>query len=590
MQKIFKSFFILSYFGFELNAQYKEALAPINYAFYFDSVPNTICLVRPSTNEILCCGYTDLMHYSKYGIVLKKRDTLFWLDIEGKELGKYRASIVVPISDSLVCVRNTQLEIYNRLESRYSKKIDADSLVFSNESYLIIKKDSQYAVFDIALNLILPFQNRQLIAIQQNKIFYSNKTKLGLIYLNGQEFTPAEFDDFEFMDSNFVVGFSRIDTDNNKVHLINFNTGKTIAMYDKILGRRNSMFRLGDFINTLYPELWIIEQSRFIYEANKYFIVKSGRKYGVIDYLGSLLIPIEYESIEQYAKDLLVLKKGKKSGVYQLGKNLPIELKYEYVETYSPFYLVCKLSDREFDFINSKNQINIRQKWMYRPEPLDSNYIHGFSHRTRDFLYNVHTKEYIFLNSNVEKFDEKYILTKDWIEKNQYDYRLQNYKGEILYSGATKLEFGKNMIFSLKNNRLFILDTHLKVIHSIADVSDFINLGNDHLALKLDSNYHLYNITRRSFTELIGNYFHYISKCFIIESNEKIEMYDAGYQLKAIVNIDQLKEKQRANFYSSANYVSPEIKWSFDKKSAFEEFVYRNYYQNLVWEKLKSNK
>ncbi len=120
---------------------------------------------------------------SKYGIVLKKRDTLFWLDIEGKELGKYRASIVVPISDSLVCVRkNSQLEIYNRLESRLSKKIDADSLLFSNESYLIIRKDSQYAVFDIALNLILPFQNRQLIAIQQDKIFYSSKGKQGLIY------------------------------------------------------------------------------------------------------------------------------------------------------------------------------------------------------------------------------------------------------------------------------------------------------------------------------------------------------------------------------------------------------------------------
>ena len=95
MQKMFNWFFLLTAFGIKLNAQYKEAIAPINYAWYFDSVPNTICLVHPSTNEILFCGYTDLKHYSKYGIVLKKRDTLFWLDIEGKELGKYRASIVI---------------------------------------------------------------------------------------------------------------------------------------------------------------------------------------------------------------------------------------------------------------------------------------------------------------------------------------------------------------------------------------------------------------------------------------------------------------------------------------------------------------
>lgn len=585
----FFNFIVLIAFGVHLNAQNNEALAAINYALYFDSVPNTVCLVRPSTNEILSCGYIDIAHYSKYGMVLKKHDSLFWLDLGGNELGKYKAGFVVPLTDKLICIkRNSKLEIYNRKESKYSKRIDGDTLIFSNETYLIVRKDSQYAVFDIDLNPIIAFQDRQLIAIQQNKIIYSNKTKLGLIYLNGQEFTPAEFDDFELIDSNFILGFSRMDTDNYKVHLINFNTGITIAIYDEILGRRNSMFRLGDFINTMYPELWIIEQSRFIYEANKYFIVKSGRKYGVIDVSGNILIPIEYESIEQYAEDFLVLKIGKKSGVHQLSKNLPIELKYKYVETYSPFYLVCKLSDKEFDFINSKNQINIRQKWMFRPEPLDSNYIHGFSHRSRDFLYNIQTEEYIFLNSHVEKFEGKYILTKEWIEKNKYDYSLQNYRGEILYSGATKIEFGKNMIFSLKNNRLFILDTHLKVVHSIEKVSDFINLGNDHLAVKLDSNYHLYNITRSSFTGFIGSYFHYISKCFIIESNEKIEMYDAGYKLKAIVYIDQLREKQRAKLYSSANYVSPEIKWSFDEKSAFEEFVYRIYYQNLVWEKLKS--
>lgn len=592
MLKIFNIFFLLTVFVCELNAQYNEALAPVNYAWYFDSVPNTVCLVRPSTNEIINCGFTDVLHYSKNGIILKKNDSLYWLDLSGNELGKYKARLVVPLTDKLVCIkRNSQLEIYNRKESKYSKKIDADSLIFINETYLIVRKDSQYAVLDNDLNIVLPFQNRRLNAILLDKIFYeSSLVKQGIINLKGEEFIPDEFDGFSLVDSTFVIGYKEFDSSEYKDHLIRLKTGQTIAIYDEIIVRRNSMFRLGDTYNTMYPDLWFIEQSKFIYESNIYFIVKSGQKFGVIDDSGKILIPIEYESIEQYAKDLLVLKKGKKSGVYQLSKNIPIELKYEYVETYSPFYLVCKLSDREFDFINSKNQINIRQKWMYRPEPLDSNYIHGFSHRTRDFLYNVHTKEYVFLNSNVEKFDEKYILTKDWFEKNQYDYRLQNYKGEILYSGATKLEFGKNLIFSLKNNRLFILDTQLRVIHSIADVSDFIHLGNDNLALKLDSNYHLYNITRRSFTELIGNYFHYISKCFIIESNEKIEMYDAGYQLKAIVNIDQLKEKQRANFYSSANYVSPEIKWSFDKKSAFEEFVYRNYYQNLVWEKLKSNK
>jgi hypothetical protein len=586
------NFIFITSSGLQTNAQNMETLAAINYAMYFDSVPNTFCLVRPSADEIIYCGYTDVMHYSKYGMVLKKHDSLYWLDLSGNELGKYKASLVVPLTDKLVCIkRSFQFEIYNRKESKYSKKIDADSLIFSSENYLIIKKDSQYAVLDIDLNIVLPFQNRRLNAILLDKIFYENSlAKQGIINLKGEEFIPDEFDGFLLLDSSFVLGYKEFDSRVNKDHLINLKTGQTIAIYDEIIVRRNSMFRLGDVFNTFYSEIGVIIPSKFIYESNKYFIVKSGKKFGVIDNYGKILIPIEYESIEQYGKDLLVLKIGKKSGIYNLREKLPIELKYEYIETYSPLYLICKLSDKDFDMINLDKNIKISHKYQFRAEPLDSNYIHGFSHRTRDFLYNVHTKEYVFLNSNVEKFDEKYILTKDWIEKNQYHYRLHNYKGEILYSGATKLEFGKNMIFSLKNNRLFILDTQLKVIHTIADVSDFIHLGNDHVAVKLDSNYHLYNIKRRSFTGLIGNYFHYISKCFIIESNEKIEMYDAGYQFKAVVNIDQLKEKQRANFYSSANYVSKEINWSFDKKSAFEEFVYRNYYQNLVWEKLKSNK
>ncbi|MFN9321092.1 MAG: WG repeat-containing protein [Chitinophagales bacterium] len=531
---------------------------------------------------------------SKYGIVLKKRDTLFWLDIEGKELGKYRASIVVPISDSLVCVRkNSQLEIYNRLESRLSKKIDADSLLFSNESYLIIRKDSQYAVFDIALNLILPFQNRQLIAIQQDKIFYSSKGKQGLIYNSGEEFISSDFIDLKILDSNFLIGYKKIDSVYYKAHLINFKTGKTIAIYDEIIGRPCAMFQLGDYYNIMWPELWTIGQSQYTYAANKFFIVGNGGIHGIIDHFGNLLIPIEYESIEQYAEDLLILKKDKKYGIYQLGKNLPIELKYDYIETYSPFYLICKVSDKEFDLINSDKFINIKQKYKFTLEPIDSNIIHGSCYRCYpkgDFLFNTQSNSYYYLNIHAEQFEEEYIKTSQQINRHQKEYKLQNFYGDVLYSGSSQMEIGTSFIFSIKNDTFFILNKLLEIVHSVPQAKAFIELDRNHIAIKIDTSYHLFNIEKKSFIGMKGNYFYFMAKYLVRESEMDIDIYDMSYAHKATVKINDLKALQQARFYSSANYISKEIRWSFDKRSAFEEVVNRIYYRNLVWEKLKSNK
>ena len=154
-------------------------------------------------------------------------------------------------------------------------------------NFIIVEKDKMMGVIDYNGNLIIPIIYRFIgssILKDGSLLAQNNKGKYGFININGKISLPFEYDNIK---TTYSAYSTKVKTSikNNKYGIIRINNGSPYIVAKN-------------------------EYNSIVVESN-YCIVEKDKKFGIMDFEGKLLAPIEYESIYTYY-DLLIAKyKGK---------------------------------------------------------------------------------------------------------------------------------------------------------------------------------------------------------------------------------------------------------------------------------------
>lgn len=197
---------------------------------------------------------------------------------------------------------------------------------------LVIVKDNKFGFLDANLKVLFPpiYQtNREnsYIYPEHNDIDGQNLKvlkdgKYGLISEEGQILIDFLFDDIKLLHDNIYMGIFIRDEkelthntiDNNKHWDLGYRV-KSCTLFDKNF---NQIIKFDDFEYILYYGV-------------KSFIVKKNNKFGIVNHLGKVIVPLDYDSLIPEESSYRV-SKNNKIGIVNAEGKVVIPLKYENVE------------------------------------------------------------------------------------------------------------------------------------------------------------------------------------------------------------------------------------------------------------------
>jgi hypothetical protein len=215
----------------------------------------------------------------------------------------------------------------------YSAENDA---VYEAElfGYYSVKKDNLYGIY------FLQSKDKKHTEIQFDRIsvdgygaiMASKNKKMGIFNLNGEQITPFEYD------NDFIAQYSGI--------------GYRVSK-DK---KRGIVDKQG---NVIVPPIYD-DISTFSFGNRNVLKVKNKETFGIINLEGKVILPIEFEYIDELNNNYLVISPERKVGLYDKNGNNILPVKYKWIsETHAPnsSILVLKEDDNSFNFLDKSNKI-----------------------------------------------------------------------------------------------------------------------------------------------------------------------------------------------------------------------------------------
>jgi hypothetical protein len=165
----------------------------------------------------------------------------------------------------------------------------------------------------------------------------SKNKKMGIFNLNGEQITPFEYD------NDFIAQYSGI--------------GYRVSK-DK---KRGIVDKQG---NVIVPPIYD-DISTFSFGNRNVLKVKNKETFGIINLEGKVILPIEFEYIDELNNNYLVISPERKVGLYDKNGNNILPVKYKWIsETHAPnsSILVLKEDDNSFNFLDKSNKIILPEK------------------------------------------------------------------------------------------------------------------------------------------------------------------------------------------------------------------------------------
>lgn len=183
------------------------------------------------------------------------------------------------------------------------------------ENLYIIEKDGLSGI-------VKPFLEKEVIPIAFKNIgvYYNNfaatnsENKNTLYSAKGETIIPAEYE--------FYTGFQNkiFASKNNKNYLLTFDN-KSYTTEEILIEK---LIKENYFTNSI--------------SKSKYQVAKDKNKFGVLSYENKIVIPFDFDSIDQiYATGDFVVKKNKKCGIINAKNEVVIELKYDFSQIVKEF-------------------------------------------------------------------------------------------------------------------------------------------------------------------------------------------------------------------------------------------------------------
>ncbi len=270
-------------------------------------------------------------------------------------------ALVVSCSDSPKDINGYPEEVlstekYNQVQSQY------DSIGDFEYGSAIVKSHNLYGLIDSNGKLILPCDYEEITEIGDSvKIrFVKQNSKWGIIDHKAKTLINCHYDAISsFPDDKDHIGFQL----NGKWGIVDIEDNVKVQFkYDELFTRKN-------FFVAQYRGAWGIESYDnnilldYEYDRISWYtiddeasFIKKGEKYGVVNTDGKLIAKCEYDNMPFERNGYIVLNKDDKYGLIDaLNGNVVIPFEYEHLDDFSED-LIAAEKNQKYGFINIKNE------------------------------------------------------------------------------------------------------------------------------------------------------------------------------------------------------------------------------------------
>lgn len=413
-------------------------------------------------SEISISGIVSSIPYEKTVLKYKENEKYGLIGYDGKEITK-------PIYDEIVGLKNKESEMKVKKDGKFGV-INAKGATLIKEEYDDIVADGFYTEED---------------KYGLSGYIVSNKTT------NGYRFGYINYDHVKDLDVKYNSIERILQNNNNDICLIVCKNGQYgIVKNNKLLV--NYSYQGIEYDNT-----------------NKLFELQRSAKFGIIDYNGNEIVPIEYNEIAINGMYIKAEKTEEQTDFYNIFGGKVTDIKYtSLIKTENDKYYITITENDLYGVVNSNKEEIIKNKYSYIEYLFDDYFIaakeNGYlgvinskNEKVIDFKYNVLQKiedtnviEAKVLKENIVELYSKE-LEKIYSSKNAYVYKENIYIKAYTHNEAkyfnlngneTKTDkvFESNSLLASKvDNKWGFIDRNGKVIinYDYDKVTEFNEYG-----------------------------------------------------------------------------------------------------------------
>jgi len=287
---------------------------------------------------------TDLWYEDKV-FVGKKNNKSWLISLSGKILSNRGYDEIIlpfganpPGANFLIAVLYDQFGyIYITGEEITQFKYDIKSLYFdmsNNDEYCEAVFYGKHGIINKKGKTIIPFIYDDIRSFANNNFIVKKNNKLGAIDINNKIAIPFEYDEWSY--SNYK--------NHRNLYFLIFKKGQKEHYFDSTLTK----ISFSDYDDVKY-----IHNYQEYYGKDAFIVEKNG-KFGIVDIEDSVIVPIEYEDIDEYWGELCShkIKKDDKYGVVVLKNRRIISPKYDNIKYFCEGLAEIELNGK-FGFIDT---------------------------------------------------------------------------------------------------------------------------------------------------------------------------------------------------------------------------------------------
>jgi len=199
------------------------------------------------------------------------------------------------------------------------------------------KKDGMWGAIDVNNDILIPFEYEDIGGFKMSNLAVAKKGgKQGVIDVNGNAIVPMNYEALDFFGNDYL----KI-KENSKWKLITYDGKQFLpGAYDKLIQRTTGLFqvevngKIGIF-DKEGKELLRPEYENLSPYIDNHFIVQKGNRVGVYHPDNGWVIPFSYSEIYPCGMrnvPLLIAKKNGKNGVIDLKDNIILPFEYDHID------------------------------------------------------------------------------------------------------------------------------------------------------------------------------------------------------------------------------------------------------------------
>ena len=473
---------------------------------------------------------------NKYGVIDKEGNIVVQAQFTNVKIPNPLKSVFVCYDGDNTKVLNekneTLYENFNNIEPLTLKNVSTD-LIYE-KTVLKYEENGKYGLISIDGNKITNAKYQEIDTLQykEGELVVKENDKYGVININGYEIIKPEYDqvkadgyyssDNKYKDDGYIVSittddgyrYGYLNNEGQKILDTKYNDLSRLAYSNKdtiyLLCAENGKYGLYEGAKNIIPNEY---QAITYVEDNDFCIVQKGKKYGVVNLEGSMMLQVKYSQIDVNGDYLYVTDENSEKKVYdkkgnltEINPNLVIQStksdddykiyidsstgktvysiykgdtkltseNYSYIEYLNEGYFIASNESGKLGIIDSKENAKVELKYDSIQKIAGTNIIQAIDSTTK--MTEIYSKDFIktyeIANASIENIKDNIIKVYNTEEIKYFDY-----DGNLL---ENKVAFPDINLFPKKENGKWGFvgqDGNVVVDYQYDDVTEFNEYG-----------------------------------------------------------------------------------------------------------------